>query len=188
MDAGEQGRRGQLRERRRMDWQQLLDERGSALLLYARQWTRSQADAEDALQDGLLRFWRAWQDRSEKIQKPVAYCFSCVKRSALDRIRSAGRRTAREIKASEDLYDRVPMFESSLESDERRQDIEQALHRLPEAQREVLVLRIWGELTFKQIGEVMGTPHNTAAARYRYALGALERILKRKGYGDGNHT
>jgi RNA polymerase sigma-70 factor (ECF subfamily) len=169
-----------------MDWQQLLNERGAALLLYARQWTNSEADAEDALQDGLLRFWRAWQDRSEKIEKPVAYCYTCVKRSALDRIRSSGRRTAREIKAAEDLYDRVPMFESGLEADERRKDIEAALQRLPDEQREVLVLRIWGELTFKQIGEVMGTPHNTAAARYRYALAVLERILKGRGYGNGN--
>ena len=42
---------------------------------------------------------------------------------------------------------------SVLEQDERRQAVEAALQRLPEAQREVLVLRIWGELSFPQMAE-----------------------------------
>ena len=40
------------------------------------------------------------------------------------------------------------------EGDERRQEIETALSRLPAEQREVLSLKIWQELTFEQIGEL----------------------------------
>ena len=54
----------------------------------------------------------------------------------------------------------------------------QALARLPVLQREVLVLKIWQELTFDQIGAALGIPPNTAASRYRYALIALRKQLE----------
>ena len=53
-----------------------------------------------------------------------------------------------------------------------------ALHQLPESQREVLVLRIWGELSFAEIATALGDSINTVASRYRYALDGLRRILK----------
>ncbi len=55
--------------------------------------------------------------------------------------------------------------------------LEESLKQLPVEQREVLVLKVWGELTFPQIGELMGVSHNTAASRYRYALAALRQRL-----------
>ncbi|MEJ1974466.1 MAG: sigma-70 family RNA polymerase sigma factor [Lacunisphaera sp.] len=69
------------------------------------------------------------------------------------------------------------------EGDERRQEIEVALQRLPDEQREVLVLKIWQELTFEQIGEVLGISPNTAASRYRYALTALRAQLESLCHG-----
>jgi RNA polymerase sigma-70 factor (ECF subfamily) len=51
--------------------------------------------------------------------------------------------------------------------------IEAALNQLPGDQREVVVMKIWGALTFAQIGEALGIPLNTAASRYRYALSRL---------------
>jgi RNA polymerase sigma-70 factor (ECF subfamily) len=55
--------------------------------------------------------------------------------------------------------------------------IQSAMARLPEAQREVLVLKIWGELTFDEIARELDIPLNTAASRYRYALAALRQEL-----------
>ena len=54
----------------------------------------------------------------------------------------------------------------------------QALTMLPPEQREVLSLKIAGELTFAQIGEVLSVSQNTAASRYRYALEKLHAVLK----------
>ncbi len=56
--------------------------------------------------------------------------------------------------------------------------VETALCRLPPEQREVLVLKIWGELTFAQIGEALKLSPNTVASRYRYALVALKKIIR----------
>jgi RNA polymerase sigma-70 factor (ECF subfamily) len=55
----------------------------------------------------------------------------------------------------------------------REQNLRRALGALPDDQREVIVLHIWGELTFSQISELLTISSNTAASRYRYALAKL---------------
>jgi RNA polymerase sigma-70 factor (ECF subfamily) len=163
-----------------MDWEQLMQEHGASLLLYARQWCNSHADAEEAVQDGFVRFWRAWQDGRIKVKEPTGLLYLHVKRSALDRLRGNKRRTARHDKAADILYEEQPWFESTLDRDERRAALEQAMQTLPSEQREVLVMKIWGELTFREIGETLAIPQDTAASRYRYALKALGRNLQHR--------
>ena len=70
-----------------------------------------------------------------------------------------------------------PLFAGPLEQDERRAAIEAALRELPEDQAEVLVMKIWGGLTFPQIAAALDTAGNTAASRYRYALAKLREQL-----------
>ena len=70
-----------------------------------------------------------------------------------------------------------PLLSGSLEQEERRAAIEAALVRLPEAQREVLVMKVWAGLSFPQIARVLDIPPDTAASRYRYALSRLREQL-----------
>jgi RNA polymerase sigma-70 factor (ECF subfamily) len=100
-----------------------------------------------------------------------------VRRAATDLARRNSRRSAREELADGGLESTAPIFETPLEGDDRREAIEAALRDLPPEQREVLVLKIWGELTFEQIAAQLGLPPNTAASRYRYALAALREVL-----------
>ena len=53
-----------------------------------------------------------------------------------------------------------------------------ALESLPEVEREVLVARLWGGLTFQEIGQVVGTSGSTAHRRYQAALSAIREKLK----------
>src|SRR5262245_9759421 len=73
-------------------WSQWLDRHGPGLLLLARQFVPSQADAEDALHDGFLRFWR----RRERVEDAHAYLFTCVRAAALDRLKTDRRRKDRD--------------------------------------------------------------------------------------------
>ena len=52
------------------------------------------------------------------------------------------------------------------------------LAELPVAQREVIVLKIWHEYTFEEIGTILEISPNTAAGRYRYGLEKLQHRLK----------
>jgi len=61
--------------------------------------------------------------------------------------------------------------------DEQLDQLKLALGQLPQDQREVLVLRVYGQITFKEIARQQGIPTNTALGRYRYAIDRLRSIL-----------
>jgi RNA polymerase sigma-70 factor (ECF subfamily) len=52
------------------------------------------------------------------------------------------------------------------------------MHQLPDIYREVVTLKVWGELTFAEIAESLDIPANTAASRYRYGLEELRKLTK----------
>src|SRR3954464_6879856 len=127
------------------EWAVWLSQHGVALVLFARQWMPSLADAEDVVQEAFVRFWRSRQRATD----PTAYLYACVKNCALEWQRGRKRQARREEAAARPEAERL--FVGPLEQDERRAVIEAALHKLPENQREVLVMKIWGGLTFPQI-------------------------------------
>ena len=59
-----------------------------------------------------------------------------------------------------------------------KQMVEGALKRLPELYREVVMLKIWGNLTFAEVACVLGIPPNTAASRYRYGLAEMRKLMR----------
>lgn len=156
-------------------WTVWLEQHGPALVLFARQWVASRADAEDVVQEAFVRFWRS----RRRVAEPAAYLYACVKHCALDGRRARTRQSRREEVAArpeaETLFAGAP-----LEQDERRATIEAALQGLPENQREVLVMKIWGGLTFPQIAAGLQIPADTAASRYRYALAKLHKLLAKE--------
>ena len=64
---------------------------------------------------------------------------------------------------------------------ERAQRVEQALERLPEADREVLVMRYYGEMTFKTIAQATDEPLGTVLARAHRALRKLGNLIPEDG-------
>ena len=156
------------------DWEKVYDENANALLLYARQWTGSLVDAEDAVQEGFVKVCRSQPQDPERI-RPLL--FKAVKWSALDKLRKQRRREQRETLVMETTPD-AAWFESGLENREFEEGIAHAMKQLPDEQREVLVMKIWGGLSFKDIAETLDIPQGTAASRYRYALDAVREFLK----------
>ena len=157
-------------------WQAWYDRHGPALLLFARQLTHSLAEAEDAMHDGFVRFWK----RRGEVDDPLAYMYRAVRSAALDAGRSAGRRRRREL--SLDYSDRpgVPQPWRDAARDETDQQLRDAIGQLPQAQREVLVMKVWGGLTFDQIAAAIDIPRSTSAARYTAAIKAMRVSLPSK--------
>ncbi len=152
-------------------WTVWLDRHVAALVLFARQWVSSRADAEDVVQEAFIRFWRS----RHRVSDPAAYFYACVKHVVLDWQRNRRRRSRREEAAARP--EPTTLFAVPLEQSERRNAIEAALRSLPENQREVLVMKIWGDLSFPQIAAALQIPANTAKSRYRYALAKLGEQL-----------
>tara|TARA_Y100000766_G_scaffold44017_1_gene34110 strand:+ start:2406 stop:2939 length:534 start_codon:yes stop_codon:yes gene_type:complete len=165
------------------DWKKWFHENGTRLLLFARSKTNTEQDAQDVLQEAILRLWKSYSNKTEGFSPPqLPLAFTAIRNTAIDHARKSIRRQAREqhsdqvFRESEQLLN---WFESSsIIKKERAEEITKALKKLPEKFRDVISLKIWGELTFLEISKTLNIPANTAASRYRYALDALRKTLK----------
>ncbi len=165
-------------------WREWVEEYGPKLLLFARQQTRSHEDAKDIFQDALVKLVekvRSGEFVGGQDSWPP-YLYTAIRRLAIDLSRRDDRRKRREDSVTGDAetgaYDALqPWFESDSSDDETRVQLEQGLKELPEKFSEVIIMKIWGERTFAEIGETLGISQNTAASRYRYGLEALKKNL-----------
>ena len=165
-------------------WRAWLEECGPKLLLFARQQTRSHEDAQDVFQDAMVKLVGKLHNH-EFIGGPEAwqpYLYTTIRRLAIDLSRRDDRRKRREDsvgaetgEAQQDAFH--PWFESESSDDETRDQLAAKLKQLPEKFSEVIIMKIWGDRTFAEIGEILGISQNTAASRYRYGLEALSKSL-----------
>lgn len=165
-------------------WRAWLDENGPRLLLFARQQTRSQEDAEDILQDALVKLVDKLENKtfSGGQEAWMPYLYTTLRRLSIDLGRRDDRRRRREDVAhggiDEDREEgEHPWFAGDESDDETRALIEAGLKELPKKFSEVIVMKIWGERTFAEIGDALEISPNTAASRYRYGLEALRKKL-----------
>jgi RNA polymerase sigma-70 factor (ECF subfamily) len=148
-----------------------IDTHGPALLLYAKQWNTN--DADDIVQEAILRMVRRahWEGTPDN---PAAYLFTAVRNEAIDRQRKAKRRKMHENQAA---IERPIWLETPPDSSLRASELLETLDKLPMEQREIVVARIWGGLTFDEIAAMMGDSRTTVHRRYSEALEVLREML-----------
>jgi len=148
-----------------MNWKKIYDSESPAL--YSHLLARGCAPdlADDLVQEVFL----AAMSSGSRIDRPRAYLFQAA-RNALARQR---RRTpmTKEV---------TPVLEPESGADEA-EAVNRALARLPVEQREVVVLRVWYDMSFRQIGEALSISTDTAASRWRYGISKLRSLLKKAG-------
>jgi RNA polymerase sigma-70 factor, ECF subfamily len=149
----------------------LYEERAVQILLYGRSLGLSHSEAEDVLQETFV----ALMQLASIPEKPLHYCLRSFRNRALNYRRGFLRRIARELESTS-WFERDPD-----ESPEERAAM-RCLEQLPKDQREVILLKIWHEYTFEEIGELLDISPNTAAGRYRYGLQKMKSCLKRESY------
>jgi RNA polymerase sigma-70 factor, ECF subfamily len=147
--------------------EQLYLARSAEIILYGRALGLSQAEAEDVLQETFLALLRLERMPDE----PAFYCLRAFRNRALNHKRGLFRRLARELEAQS--WFEPPAGESPQERAALR-----ALARLPREQREVIVLKIWHQHTFEEIGGLLDLSPHTAAGRYRYGMNKLRAFLE----------
>jgi RNA polymerase sigma-70 factor (ECF subfamily) len=141
----------------------LYRQHGAALLLFASAISGDRGRAQDAVHQVFLK---AIESGSvcQAINKK-AYLFACVRNAVLNDAKPQGRSISLDIE--------LPWFSPPERDYAGEQNLRHALGELPEDQREVILMHVWGELTFSEIGELLGVSSNTVASRYRYALAKL---------------
>lgn len=164
------------------DWTAWLEEYGSRLLLYARQQTRREADAEDVLQEALVQLVHAVESGSfsgTQEQWP-AYVYTAIRHKAMD----LGRReevrrhyAARQQETLKEGEEETPWLSAAADSEYMRVRVEKLLRKLSPEFAEVVILRIWGEYSFQEIADMTDNKLATITSRYRYALNAMRKEL-----------
>lgn len=147
----------------------LLDEHGAALVLYARQWCSA---PEDVVQEAFIQLAR----QAAAPEKLLPWLYRVVRNGAISAARGARRRRHYEAAAAH----RADAWFEQAEGD--RLDAALAAHSLeslPAEQREVIVARLWGGLSFQEIGELIGTSSSSAHRWYEAGLTTLRERLER---------
>jgi len=80
-----------------------------------------------------------------------------------------------------DIFDVLQFNDESMEEkmvrEQTHKDLKGLIHLLPSEQKEVLIMRHYGELSFKEIADITGVSINTALGRMRYALNNLRKMI-----------
>lgn len=139
---------------------------GPALIAYGCCLLGDRGRAQDAVHHVFLRLLG---QESVTLREPRPYLYRALRNTALNLNRASAREQERWEEAA--LFRPVPGLESA------GLDVEAALRELPDEQRQVVLMKVWGGLTFQEIAEVMDLSANTAASRYRYGLGRLRQRL-----------
>jgi RNA polymerase sigma-70 factor (ECF subfamily) len=148
----------------------LYREHGAALLLFASAISGDRGRAQDAVHQVFLKAIENGSV-SQAINKK-AYLFACVRNAVFNEAKLQDRNTPLDIDSA--------WFTPPDRDYAGEQNLKRALGELPDDQREVMVLHVWGELTFSEIADLLGVSANTAASRYRYALAKLRGSMLAK--------
>jgi len=156
--------------------ERLYDAKATELILYGRALGLSHAEAEDVVQETFL----ALLQKDVTPDNPAHYCVRSFRNRALNYRRSFWRRLTRELESQR-------WFERGTDESPLERAAMRCLAKLPVDQREVIVLKLWHEYTFEEIGELLELSPNTAAGRYRYGLEKLRACLMGESHERDEH-
>jgi len=148
---------------------------GPALVAYLCSMLGERGSAEDVLHQVFVKLLKGKVEVPGDAVKP--YLFRAVRNAALNlaarNSRNVSLDESEEAKGADQQW-----FEAPAELGYWSARLESAIRGLPVEQSEILVMRIWGEMTFDEIATVTNVSINTVASRYRYAIGKLRELLQ----------
>ncbi len=160
-----------------MTLEELYDRYGDRMYHFLTLRLGSAEDAEDILQETFCRLAR-YSIRWAFIRHPRAFVFRTARNEA-------NRFLAKRMARRKDLISThggpdQPAAGAMQPFADSTSAITGALEALPDEQKEVVILKVFQDLTFREIAAVCGVSANTAASRYRYGIEKLRSCLEEK--------
>lgn len=139
--------------------------------------------AEDIFQETFIKVIKSLKTKGYNDEgKFLPWVLRIARNMCIDYIRKMKRMPEITDSENEDVMKKYQLNISNVEErtvkSETSEWMQIAINRLPAEQREVLILRHYGELSFKEIAEVTQVSINTALGRMRYALTNLKKIIE----------
>lgn len=165
---------------------QLIERHSRRVRDYIRMLVKDRDLAEDIFQETFIKVVRVIDEgRYVDSGKFLSWVLRIAHNQVIDHFRSA--KQDRSVSEQEAGYDVIgtlrfaePTVEDQMVSAQIEQDIRSLVELLPDEQREVVKMRYYGGLSFKEIAEQTDVSINTALGRMRYALINLRRLIKEK--------
>ena len=141
--------------------------------------------AEDIFQDTFIKVINTLRSGNYKEEgKFVQWVMRIANNLKIDYFRKMQRMPAFEGNGDFDIFDVIygtdPSVEQKMITEQIYEELRVLITLLPDEQREVLEMRIYNDISFKDIAEITGVSINTALGRMRYALINLRKIIKEK--------
>ena len=148
------------------------DRYASDLFAYLLAVLCSRHDAEDVLQTVFVKIAQK-RHRLAKARHLDAYVYRIARNEISSFIRC--RKKERKVESLDESW--LIVTEGNKELNELAEELQNLLARLPQQQREVIVMKIYKQKTFLEISRLLGLSHNTVASRYRYGMEKLRTLL-----------
>jgi RNA polymerase sigma-70 factor (ECF subfamily) len=151
---------------------------GRVVRSYVLALVRREDVADDLVQEVFRRAWQA-RDRYQENGTPRAYLLTIADRLICDQSRQAGREVTLDAARWQEIEPIQVQDEPAVAMcrDEARAALYAALDSLTPVQRRVLLLRYYGEMTFAEIAESLGSPLGTVLSHCRRGLLAIRKIM-----------
>ena len=141
--------------------------------------------AEDLFQETFIKVIKTFKSgKYNEEGKFLPWVVRIARNLAIDHFRKAKRMPNVTSQDGEDIFRTFEISERNREQeyirDQRDETIREIINMLPDEQKQVLVLRHYGDLSFKEIAALTDVSINTALGRMRYALNNMRKIISEK--------
>lgn len=146
---------------------------------------RNRSLADDLFQETFIKIIQKLKDGNYNEEgKFLPWAARVARNLTIDHMRKMKRNVTITDSEGNDIFNYIQIAEESKEDiiikEQTERGIKQLVKLLPEEQREVLIMRHWGNMSFKEIADATGVSINTALGRMRYAISNLRKMMEKQ--------
>jgi RNA polymerase sigma-70 factor (ECF subfamily) len=152
----------------------------AALLRYAARIVGDPDAAQDIIQNTFIRLFRKWEERLEPSPQVSSWLYRVAHNCAVDHMRRESRRRLLHLRHAEGARDFVPPNRGAAFriSEEARRAAE-ALRKLSQRERQLVVLKVYEEKTYREISEITGLTVSNVGYILHHAMKKMAAELRR---------
>ncbi|MDA3800086.1 MAG: RNA polymerase sigma factor [Kiritimatiellae bacterium] len=163
------------------DMRQIIRAYESCLLRYAQRFVNDHNSAEDVVQDTFIKLFRSWSSIKDRATNLKSWLYRVAHNQAVDLIRKEQNYRKAMENHGEDLLNKEDNSSDEARKQKKKELVLKQVDKLSPAEKEVLLLRLEEELSYKEISEITNRAVGNVGKLLHRAVGKITRELKTQG-------